>query len=228
VAPRATDNPDTRQWGESKPRDGSVHVFGLEARAISQAYGYLALGGAFIKADNAYRVRGMSTYAQDGVRLTQDWLGETTGGTGSIWVLGINYKFSLGAIFRAPAPFWGDAPDVVAETSFQVAGTSSDDEFFDGRLKQKAGLDVLYTFIPWMGVGGRFDRIAPNSKDDEETFYALQARLQFRSNWQSHETVTLRYAKWFYGDKTHGDGWDARPREQLDDQMIGLGFGMWW
>jgi hypothetical protein len=79
-----------------------------------------------------------------------------------------------------------------------------------------------------MGVGARFDRIAPNSKDDEETFYALQARLQFRSNWQSHETITLRYAKWFYGDRTHGDGWDARPREQLDDQMIGLGFGMWW
>jgi hypothetical protein len=116
----------------------------------------LALGGAFIKADNAYRVRGMSTYAQDGVRLTQDWLGESTGGTGSLWVAAINYKFSLGAILRAPAPFWNDAPDVQAEASFHVAGTSSEDKFYDGRLKQKAGLDVLYTFLPWVGVGARF------------------------------------------------------------------------
>jgi hypothetical protein len=79
-----------------------------------------------------------------------------------------------------------------------------------------------------MGVGLRADRIAPNSKDAEETFHVLAARLQFRSNWTSHETITLKYAKWFYGDRTHGDGWDARPREQLDDQMLGLGFGMWW
>ena len=49
-----------------------------------------------------------------------------------------------------------------------------------------------------------------------------------RSNWQSHETVTLKYSKWIYGKHTHSDSWDARPRAQLDDQMLGLAFGMWW
>jgi hypothetical protein len=228
VRPKAVDNPDTRQWDESAPRDGSIHVAAIDIKAVSQSYGYFALGGSYIKADNSYRLRGLTTYAMEGVRITEDWLGGTTGGTGSIWAAAFNYKFSLGSILRAPTPFWGDAPDLVAEVSAHVAGTSSEDEAYDGRLKNKQGFDVLYTFIPWLGVGFRADRVAPNSKDSEETFYDIQARLQFRSNWTSHETVTLKYAKWFYGDRTHGDGWDARPREQLDDQMIGLGFGMWW
>ena len=183
---------------------------------------------ALVDAKNAYRLRGLSTYAQDGVSLTNDWLGAPTGGTGRVIVGGINYKLSLAAILRAPAPFWGDGPDLVFEAAYQAASINSDDPGFDERFKQKAGLDVLYTFIPWMGVGLRMDRVAPNSKDPEETFYALAPRLQLRSNWLSHETVTLKYSKWFYGKHTHSDGWDARPREQLDDQMLGLGFGMWW
>jgi hypothetical protein len=222
------DNPDTRQWDERYPRDGRIHVGGIEAKAVSQTYGYLALGASIIDAKNAYRLRGLSTFAGDGVSMTNDWFGATTGGTGRLIVAGINYKFSLGSILRAPTPFWGDAPDLVVEAAVQMATTKSEDPGFDGRFKNKAGLDVLYTFVPWLGLGLRADRIAPNSKDPEETFYALAPRLQFRSNWTSHETVTLKYSKWFYGKHTHSDSWDARPRAQLDDQMIGLGFGMWW
>jgi hypothetical protein len=225
---KALDNPETKSWDERNPKDGHIHVAGIEAKAISQTYGYLALGGGLIEAENAYRLRGLSTYAQDGVSLTNDWFGTFTGGTGKIILGGVNYKFSLGAIMRAPEAFWGDGPDLVFEVATQFAKISSDDPNTDGKFKNKQGLDVLYTFIPWMGFGLRIDRVAPNSKDAEETFYALAPRLQFRSNWQSHETVTLKYSKWFYGDHTHSDSWDARPREQLDDQMIALGFGMWW
>lgn len=228
VVPDVNDNPDTRQWDERYPKDGHIHVGGIEARAISQTYGYLALGAAVIDAKNVYRLRGLSTFAGDGVSLTNDWFGGTTGGTGRLMLAGINYKFSISSIFRAPKPFWGDAPDLVFETAFQIASTKSDDPGFDGRLKQKFGIDGLYTFLPWLGFGARFDRIAPNSKDPEETFYAIAPRLQFRSNWTSHETVTLKYSKWFYGKHTHSDSWDARPRAQLDDQMLGLAFGMWW
>jgi hypothetical protein len=228
VESRTFDNSETKPWDERYPKDGHIHVAGIEAKAISQSYGYLALGAALIESENSFRLRGLSTYATDGVGLTNDWFGTFTGGTGKILLAGINYKFSLGAIMRAPEPFWGDGPDLVFEVATQVAKIESDDPFNGGRFKNKQGLDVLYTFIPWLGVGLRMDRVAPNSKDAEETFYALAPRLQFRSNWQSHETVTLKYSKWFYGDHTHSDSWDARPREQLDDQMIALGFGMWW
>jgi len=228
VVPEVYDNPDTRQWDERYPKDGRIHVGGIEAKAISQSYGYLALGAAVIDAKNVYRLRGLSTYGGDGVSLTNDWFGGTTGGTGRLLLAGINYRVSLGALLRAPKPFWGDAPDLVVEAAFQAASTKSEDQGFDGRFKQKAGIDALYTFVPWLGIGLRADRIAPNSKDPEETFYALAPRLQFRSNWTSHETVTLKYSKWFYGKHTHSDSWDARPRAQLDDQMLGLAFGMWW
>jgi hypothetical protein len=228
VAPEPRDNPDTRQWDERYPKDGRIHVLGIDAKARSRTYGYLAFGAAFIDAKNAYRLRGLSTYAGDGVSLTNDWLGATTGGTGKIWVAAANYKISVGSLMRAPEPFWGDGPDLVVEVGAQVAGTKSEDPGFDGRLKNKFGADVLYTFVPWLGVGLRADRIAPNSKDPEETFYAIAPRLQFRSNWQSHETVTLKYSKWFYGKHTHSDSWDARPQEQLDDHMLALSFGMWW
>ncbi len=228
VKPDMFDNPDTRQWDERYPKDGRIHVAGIEAKAVSQTYGYLSIAASMIDAKNAYRLRGLNTYAGDGVSLTNDWFGSTTGGTGRLLVAGINYRFSLGSILRAPQPFWGDAPDLVVEAAYQVASTKSENADYDGKFKQKGGLDLLYTFIPWMGVGLRMDRIAPNSKDDEETFYAIAPRLQFRSNWQSHETVTLKYSKWFYGKHTHSDSWDARPRAQLDDQMLSLAFGMWW
>jgi hypothetical protein len=145
-----------------------------------------------------------------------------------MWVVGINYNFSLGKMVAHPVPFPGDGPDIVINTGFHIATTTTDYEPFDGRVRHKYGIDALYTFLPYLGLGCRVDRVVPDSKDSGKTFHVLAPRLQFKSNWTSHETITLRYAKWFYGPNTRSDGVGAREIDQLDDQLVALNFGMWW
>jgi hypothetical protein len=56
----------------------------------------------------------------------------------------------------------------------------------------------------------------------------ISPKLIFRSNWNSHEQVTLAYTRWFYGAHTHGEAPNDYTHEELDDQMFSLSFGMWW
>ena len=46
-----------------------------------------------------------------------------------------------------------------------------------------------------MAGGVRFDRVVPNSKDSSETFHVLAARLVFKTDWQSRESIMLLYAQ---------------------------------
>ena len=111
---------------------------------------------------------------------------------------------SLGRLLNAPEPFGGDRPDVVINAGFVIAYTlvqpqalpgddhagrpiPADVDLYDKRLRYKFGADVLYTFKPWMAVGFRADRVAPNSKDSQETFYVMSPRVVFKRSWYSHE-----------------------------------------
>jgi hypothetical protein len=95
-------------------------------------------------------------------------------------------------------------------------------------------LDVLYKFLPWLGAGIRGDRVVPTSKDSGETFHVIAPRLMFKSDWQSRETITLIYAKWFYGPRSHPEGSSStagQPGEflgKIDDQLIALNVNIWW
>jgi hypothetical protein len=75
------------------------------------------------------------------------------------------------------------------------------------------------------------DRVSPNSRDSQETFHVVAARLVFKTDWQSRESIMLMYAKWFYGDNTHpeyGSVTPSLPLPRLDDQLIAVNVNMWW
>jgi hypothetical protein len=75
----------------------------------------------------------------------------------------------------------------------------------------------------------RADRVAPNSKDSDETFYVLAPRLIFRTNWVSRETFSIIYGKWFYGPHSHAEtGSTVTGDVGLDDQLIAFNVNMWW
>ncbi len=82
--------------------------------------------------------------------------------------------------------------------------------------------------LAWLTLTGRVDRVMPNSKDSEESFTVLCPRVVFKSDWLSHEQVTLAYTRWFYGAHTHAEFPDSFIRRDLDNEMFTLGFGMWW
>jgi hypothetical protein len=86
----------------------------------------------------------------------------------------------------------------------------------------------MYTLLPWFGVGLRVDRVIPNSKNSKETFHVLAPRLQFKTDWNSREAISIRYVKWFYGEESRNEGTGLRSPDRLDDQLWALNFNMWW
>jgi hypothetical protein len=106
---------------------------------------------------------------------------------------------------------------------------STDSDTFNHRLRYKTGVDALYSILPWMGLELRADRVAPSSKDSQETFYVLSPRVVFKTSWISHETIQLIYGKWFYGAHTHAEASSLVSGDiALDDQLIALNANMWW
>jgi hypothetical protein len=225
---RALDNLTTSQLDESYIKDGSIDTYGFDASIASPIYGYLGFAASYIRGRNAYPVKGMISFGGDGESLTNRWWGPATQGTGKLVAAGINYSASLAKIVSYPTPFNGDGPDIVVNTGFVFAKSWSDFEPFDQRARHKYGLDVLYTFSPYMGVGLRGDRVVPSSKDSEETFHVLAPRLVFRTDWRSRETITLLYAKWLYGPHSHAEASSITPGSRLDDQLLALNVQIWW
>jgi hypothetical protein len=126
-----------------------------------------------------------------------------------------------------PRPFPGNHADVQIDTAFHLTRTTTDFEPYDGRLRYKYAAGALYHMFSMMSAGFRADYVVPNSEDTEETFYVLNPFLQFRTNWNSHETLNLMYARWFFGERTRKDG-SFTPAFRLDDSMVALNFTMWW
>ncbi len=223
-----TDNPVSRCIDESRPKDGRINIIGVDATANSKLWGFVGVAAAYIKGDNTCVLRGLITYGGEGQNLTDKWWGQPNGGTGTIAVAAINYGLSLGKIVAHPTPFNGDGPDILINAGFTIAKSSTDFEPYD-RIRHKYGLDVLYKFFPWLGAGVRGDRVVPTSLDSGETFHVIAPRLVFRSDWQSREQITLLYAKWFYGSRSHPEASQSTSASgKIDDQLIALNVNIWW
>jgi hypothetical protein len=172
-------------------------------------------------------IEGLLTYGGQGQQLAERWLGVDTFGTGQVDVVGVNYNGSLGRMINAPGPFDPNSPDLILNAGAIFATSHSANSYFDGRNRYKFGVDALYAFAPFMAAGVRFDRVAPNSHDAEETFHVLATRLVFKTDWASRETVSLIYARWFFGPHSHPEYSVLLP-DRLDDQLIALNVNMWW
>jgi hypothetical protein len=240
------DNPVTRYVNEAYVRDGRLDVLGFDAMAQHRTWGYLGVVGSFTRGDNASTLKGLQTFGGDsGQTLSERWLGQSTAGTGKLFAAGLNYTFSLGRILSAPQPFSNERPDLIVNAGFVIAYTlvhplalvgtttpgpiADDVNLFDRRLRYKFGADALYSFKSWMAAGLRADRVVPNSKDAGETFYVVAPRLVFKRSWNSREAITLLYAKWFYGPRSHSEFSSVVPSDLgLDDQLIALNVNLWW
>jgi hypothetical protein len=233
------DNMVTKAINESNIPDGRISVYGVDASMTHPVFGLLAVGGSHIDAKNAWPLRGLLTYGGEGRELTERWLGVDTQGTGQVNVAAINYSGSLGRILSSPRPFDANGPDLLINAGAVIANTQTKSNCgedmihcFDGRIRYKFGADALYAFLPQMAAGVRVDHVVPNDKDSNETFDVLAARLVFKTDWQSRESIMLLYARWFYGPGTRPEGSSSvnAPGEllRLDDQLIAVNVNMWW
>jgi hypothetical protein len=67
--------------------------------------------------------------------------------------------------------------------------------------KSKFGADLTVQALPWLSPGIRFDRVMPNSEISQQSFSILSPRLQFKSQWVTHERITLGYSHYFYDQR---------------------------
>ena len=225
----ATQQPNqiVRGVDESYMRDASMAVYTAELNVSHPAYGMLAVAATHLSANYAYTLRGVQTYGGEGQTLTDRWLGDDTGGTGTVNVIGFNYSGSLGPILAHPKPFDSNSPNLLINAGGMLANSHSGNPLYDGRVRTKAGIDLLYNFMAYAGAAIRVDRVAPSSKDSQETFHVVAPRLVFRTGWMSHENISLMYARWFYGAHSHMEASAVLP-PRLDNQLFALNCNMWW
>jgi hypothetical protein len=140
---------------------------------------------------------------------------------------------SLGRILSGDKPFDANGPDLLLAAGGVAAVTRTPSDCgdapacFDNRIRYKFAVDGQYAFIPWMAAGLRVDRVVPNTKDSNENFEVVAARLIFKTDWQSRESIMLLYAKWFYGPNTHPEN-SSVVVPRLDDQLIAVNVNIWW
>jgi hypothetical protein len=224
------DDPKTPFINEGRRPDPSMTVIGADFRMINNYLGNFAIAVSYANATYAQLLTGMNYYGADtGELLTKRLLGQQGGGTGKLLIAGFEYNFSWAKFLWHPEAFWGEGPDLITSVFANVASTvESRDPNFDGRTLYKLGTEITYRGLSWLAVSGRYDHVAPNSNDTQESFDVVSPKLILRSDWNSNEQVTLSYTRWLYGKHTHGEAPNDYSHEELSNQMFALSFGMWW
>jgi hypothetical protein len=223
------DDPRTYWIDESHRPDPSMDVYGADLRMMDTWFGNFAVAASYSDAHYAQLLTGMNYFgAYDGNQMTKRFFGPRGGGTGQMFIAGIEYSLGWARLLRHPEPFSGEAPDLTTSLFADVASISSKDPDADGRRLYKFGAEVTYRFFPWLAISGRADHVVPNSKDSQESFDVISPKVIFKSSWITHEQVTLSYSRWFYGAHTHAEFPDDYTRGQLDNDMYALTFGMWF
>jgi hypothetical protein len=190
--------------------EGSLRIIGGEGRLTGGILGELYVGYASAKATNATRVGaaietihsfgGGGTFGLD---FTYNYLGPASNGNGTVNTFELNYEYSFGLLWRElehpGVGFWGEGTDVKLNLFGLYSTVSSQDPAWDNIKKFKYGADLLATPLPWLAAGVRYDRVQPNLDDGSVAFSIISPRLVFRTNWNSHEQISLVYSHYTYG-----------------------------
>jgi hypothetical protein len=189
--------------------DGRMTVTGAETRLDGGLLGELYVAYSNIRATNAIAVAPAIEVLHAlggqyfGLGITENYLGPRSNGNGNIGTLVLQYDFSFGLLYRNlrrwGTEFYGDGPNATLSLFGMHTTVSSDDPIADGTKKFKYGAEVIYTPIAWFGLGARGDRVMPSSKDGTQSFTVVSPKILLRSQFVTHEQITLVYSKYFYG-----------------------------
>jgi hypothetical protein len=223
------DDPRTPFVDESNRPDPNMTVLGADFRMIDNYLGNFAVAASYADAHDATLLTGLNYFGSyTGEQMTKRFLGVQGGGTGQMVVVGGEYNIAWGRLLRYPVELSPNGPELFTSVFLDFVHVASKDPDYDGRKMLKFGAEVTYRWLSWLTLTMRADRVAPNSKDPEESFTVISPKILLKSDWLSHETVTLAYTRWWYGAHTHSEFPNDFTRGQLDTDMFALTFGLWW
>jgi hypothetical protein len=225
---------DDRATPTTQP-DGSISVFGLDARLTLGRFGHFYTGYGHTKADEARSVSGVIRVlnAPGGAGLADEYFGRDPEGriNGSLDALGAQYDFSLGNWLQYPGSFTGKSPDVVVSLFGIYAHANSPVQEYDGIGKLKYGAELGYSMLSWLALGGRFDRVLGNLDDDSQTYAVWTARAIFRSDFAAQDQVVLQYSNYQTGSGVAVKNGQPPARDYSvdpDDHVLSLMASIWW
>jgi hypothetical protein len=108
-----------------------------------------------------------------------------------------------------------------------------------GKTKLKMGTQLLYTPLPCMSIGERTDWVQPNMSDNTHSFWVWSPRLIFRTEFVTHEQVTIQYQYYNYGSwytsnpvgslpYPYGQAGNLWVPLQPDRHTFTIAASMWW
>ncbi len=247
---------DERNTTRSEP-DGTISAVGADLRLNNTLIGDFFIGGGHVRLDHARHVGPAFVVANvaGGQAFMDNFLGADTTltrktpegviqnyGTGALTNVMVQYDFSLAAFKQYPTPFWGDAADLRISLFGLGTKVRSTDPDWDNVLKVKAGVDVLYAFLPWLGFACRYDYVMANVDKPEQTFQVISPRMVFRTSFGSHEQIMLQYSHYTYASDSQGQVLGPRmpsaglmspsavgqPDKPYDANVVGIAAQMWY
>jgi hypothetical protein len=242
---------DDRATGSGEP-DGDIRIIGADLRLNMGRFGHLYGAYSNAKATSA-RVVGRIVEVlntRGGIGLIDNYLGQNSGGTGSLNIIGGQYDLSIGRLISYPIPFSGDGPDIFVSLFGIYTGIKSNDPSFDGTRKYKFGVEGTYSLLPWLAVSARYDRVSPNAPVafgglegvtaastgplptvGDFAFQVVSPRIILRSDWQARDQVVIQWSHWLYGDLATARG-GYPPIEDIalvpDPDVVSISANMWW
>jgi hypothetical protein len=217
------------------PNDGSVDVYGADMRLKMDAWGEFYVGYSLVVAKYASTVDSAIEVAHAGgggffnSGITGIYLNERGNNAGDMQGNGhlhnaqAQYDFSLSTII-GPDVFGNATLDGSLFGMFNVVA-SDDDPQADGVKKLKFGADFEFSPVGWFAVGFRADHLRPNSTIEEQNFSILSPRLVFRSDFASHEEISLLFHHYIYAKRVCRTSQDLYCTQVANGPNFPDGFG---
>lgn len=219
--------------------NGSITVLGADLNLTAGRAGHLYLGFAHTKATDAATVSGAIEIlnARGGPELIKYYLGPNstrngsiTAGNGSLSTFGVQYDLSISKLVFGPL-YTGVSSDILISLFSVGTAVSSTDPNYDGVFKVKAGAEVTYLMMSWLGVSERFDHVRLHGGDSKQAFSIYSSRVLFHTGWKSRDEFALQYSYFQNGSEIQaltgyplGSSPDANP----DRHVFTLSGTFWW
>ena len=98
-------------------------------------------------------------------------------------------------------------------------------ETADGVQKLKFGADLEFAPISWFSVGFRADHLRPNNTIQEQNYSILSPRLVFRSDFASHEELSVLFHHYIYAQRVCRSSQDLYCTQMANGPTFPDGFG---
>jgi hypothetical protein len=243
----ASGNGAVKLDASAAPGKASIQVLGGDLKLDGGWMGDGYIGASYLMANNPLVINDSIEvlHSQGGWQLAHNYF--THGSTsGNIFTVAGQYTFSVASFMMRPRPFWGQAADITIRPFFmynKVMGASTSS---DNVSKLKGGVEGVYSFLPQMAAGFRWDMVQPNMSNSSQSFMVFSPKLIFRSEFVTHEAIVLQYSYYAYGSSytdptkvsdlmpwpfgTYGinnigsTGYNMQP----DKHVVTLYANMWW